>query len=521
LTHKRLKIISLAAFFITIILIAVLFVLPEDFFHPPKKEWRQSRVLEPNLSENLLSQTNDDLGRMVYEHSLKPLIELEDGEIQIAALSEDFDGDGADEQIIAYRNLLEKNNPIYITYIDYLESTKTYKRLWSASTRITKQGSLSLFTMDLIGDHTNTLIATGMDQYDEQTLTAFKLEQKDPDNVSYKKIADLHIDGVISILETERSQAYQLGFARGFSFNIIDRGRDLRSGNALDQIEHTYTYDPADDSYKKTGEIKIPGAQIEAKRLRELLSGDKNEFEQFIDGLWYHVSREGTVDNEQYIYFDTSNREVIFYSEDTQQVYEWQSSFPTRYGIYISSQNISVSTLNRKINLELESLDSIRIKVSEDVRMRIVMNAPWDGSYRKAIHIPKTSIVSVSPYADEAYNSPIGKILFSPDGVYKIELNGTYRNGKYSFFMLEGTELLEFVPDENLEIRSGQTLAENRSENESTSSYAGNNRVSRQTYKVERNKNKTPEIFLTRVRLGTNGMTEFSEAPLPLSLIVE
>jgi hypothetical protein len=497
------KAISLAAFLVTAALICVLIVLPKDFFDPEKQERRQSKLIEPLFSGRMANRTDDDLGRMVYENSLKPVLELADGEIQITTLLEDFDGDGADEQIIAYRNLQEKNNPIYITFADYDEERKVYERLWTVSTAATKPGTLSLFSMDLTGDHANECIVTGMDQNDEQILMALKFKREKNDSLPYKKIADLKIDGTISVLETERSQAYQLGFAGGISFNITDRGRDAASGNALDQIENTYAYNPVSQEYEKIRTAKIPGAQIEARRLQELLSGDKNEFEQFIDGLWYQVSGDGTVDNEQYIYFDTSSGEVIFYSGDTQQVYAWQNSYPTRYGIYISSQNISVPTLNRKINLELESLDSVRVKISEDVRMRIVMSAPWDGSYRRvnALHNAKKKAASIPPYIEAEYNSPMGRIVFLPHGAYKIELNGNSRNGKYLFFLLEDDEFVEFVPE-----GSSNTHEQGL----------------RQTYKVYRNdKDAAADISLTRVRLGTSGITESNESPVPLSLVQE
>jgi hypothetical protein len=515
ISSGRIKIITTLVFLITGAAICVLVVLPDNFFAPEKKEWRQSRLIEPTLNETGAG-ISEIVPQMAYENSLKPVLELNDGEAHIKTLSEDFDGDGADEQIIVYRNLLEKNNPVYITYVDYDAESKTYKRLWSASGGITKQGTLSLFTMDLTGNHTNELVVSGMNQADEQVLTVFKInKQTDANLVPYKKIVDLTIDGTINIITNERSQAYQLGFARGASFNITDRGRDESSSNALDQIENTYSYDPIDDMYEKSGTVKIQGAQIEARRLKELLSGDKQEFEQFIDGLWYHISSEGTINNAQYIYFDTSSREIIFYGDNAQQVYQWLSSYPTRYGLYISSKNISVTTLERKVNLELESLESIRIKVSEDVRMRILMQAQWDGSYRKADMIPrvKNDNTDVKPFINAEYESPIGRITFSSDGAYTIELNGTSTGGKYSFFPLEGGEFLELIPAENFDNKLKKTITRTAGQDAS-----GDTRLARKIYKVGRSaENDAPEITLKRVRLTTGGVSETGESDIPLS----
>ncbi|GHV84320.1 hypothetical protein AGMMS50212_16600 [Spirochaetia bacterium] len=196
-----------------------------------------------------------------------------------------------------------------------------------------------------------------------------------------------------------------------------------------------------------------------------------------------------------YFRFDTQDRELIFYDENTQQVYNWLTSSPTRYGLYISSQNISVATLRRVMDIELESLDGIRMKVFEDVRMKIGINAPWDGSYRKASSIQKKQENqgnTIQPYIDDAYNSTIGIVRFSLDGNYTVELNGNFNGGKYVFFMLEGQELLELLPDQKT---SG-----------------------RETYRVIRNK-EAKDISLIRIRLTTKGAQEFHESEILLTKV--
>jgi hypothetical protein len=121
----------------------------------------------------------------------------------------------------------------------------------------------------------------------------------------------------------------------------------------LDQLEIIYTYNSEKGVYERTGMTRIPVSQIEQRRVRELLNGDKDRFEQFITGLWYYVGPQGTTDDRQYIYFDPLSREIIFYGENIQQVFNWQNSRATRHGLYISSQNISVTTLRRFLDIEL------------------------------------------------------------------------------------------------------------------------------------------------------------------------
>jgi hypothetical protein len=362
-------------------------------------------------------------------------------------------------------------------------------------TPITQYATVSVFTEDLVGDRSKCIIITGMDGKGDRIMAVFRNTfaasggEGSPD-IKFGKIAEIKIDGAIRIVETERTQAYQLGITTGASYKIAAHGKDPASSNELDQIEITYSYNPVSGVYEQSGITRIPGAQIEAKRLRELLNGNAKEFEEFVNGLWYHVSSDGTVENSRYVYFDTMEKEVVFYDEDTQQVYNWLGSSSTRYGLYISSQNISVATLRRVIDIELESLDSIRLKVFEDVHMKILIDAPWDGIYRKATSIKrsnKATLPVVAPFVDASYSSSIGDIQFSSDGGYEVDLNGFVRKGKYVFYLLENNELLNFLPADSSE--------------------------NRQSYRVIRNSNGR-DFSLQRVSLTTKGIQEFHEAAI-------
>jgi hypothetical protein len=458
---------------------------------------------------------------MAYEDSVNPKIALNDGETIVMTLTQDIDGDLLDEQIIAYRNLLELDSPIYITYTDFDEQTGGYKRIWSAPTAATRPGTITLYTQDLIGDRSVCVLVSGMNGAGEHTLTIFR--KNDPGDSAggfspegspwegqiFNKIAELRIDGSISVQELERSQAYQLGITRGQPFTIAAYGRDYESSNILDQVEISYSYNPGNGLYEQRRITRVPGSQIEQRRVRELLSGGAGTFESFIDGLWYYVGPEGTMDNRQYIYFDSLNREIIFYGEEIQQVFTWQNSSSVRYGLYVSSQNISVTTLRRFMDIELESLESIRIKVFEDVRLKIAVSAPWDGSYRKAGVVESETSRLVADYParshiDAVYDGSVGKIVFSKDGAYTLSAGGITQQGKYAFFLLEDQELLELRPQNG----TG---------------------ASRETYRVESSNRKDPAeknpgglyetMTLIRIRLGTRGVQELHEAVISLALI--
>jgi hypothetical protein len=505
MAKNSIRTLTIIIFLLTALGIGVLYFLPGLFIPPPDGGQKQIRVVIPQMvtAETLYAAANA-AEQLAYEDSITAKVALEDGEALVSVLNHDFDGDQQEEQIVAYRNLLEIESPIYITYIDYDNRLGGYKRLWNTSTAATRPGTITLYTMDMIGDRSICVLIPGMNGAGEHTLTVFR---KNPlpspadgdagENEPFSKIAELRIDGSINVQEAERTQAYQRGLSKGQSNTIIAYGRDQGSANLLDQVEVTYTYNLITGRYEQSALSRVPGTQIEQRRVRELLSGDPAEFERFITGLWYYAGPQGTLDNRQYIYFDPQNRELIFYGEETQQVFTWQNSSATRYGLYVSSQNISVTTLRRFLDIELESLDSIKIKVIEDVRLKIGISASWDGSYRRAGAFETAAEqagAAVTPYIDAVYDGSIGKLIFNKDGVYELYAEGTIRTGNYAFFSLEGQELLELKP--------------------------GNiNSLPRETYRVNRGDaaGEDGTLTLVRVRLGTRGIQELHEAAISLT----
>ncbi|MDR0375479.1 MAG: pallilysin-related adhesin [Treponema sp.] len=465
------------------------------------KEIRQTRVIERHEAGSDEEIYDDTVVGIVYNDNISAKIPLEDWEILAGVLNENFDADVHEEQILAYRNLADSDSRIYIAYVDFDEIEGVYKRMWDAKTLATRPGTLELYTLDMVGDRVPCVIVRGMNGGGEHTLTAFRWNQEAqpedspatatsaPVAAPFDKIAEIQIDGVITIQSVERTQAYQLGLSNGKDFPIAAYGRDAESLSILDQVEITYTYNAEKNEYEQSGVTRVPGRQVEERRVREILSGGARGFEAFITGLWYFVRPDGAIDSRQYIYFDPFNKEVIFYTDETQQVFTWQNSGATRYGLYISTQNISVQTLRRSVDIALESLESIRVKVFEDVRLKIGNDAGWDGSYRKAtavIAVVSSPAQAVPAHINAVYNGIIGRIRFSTDGMYEITLGGVVQNGRYSFYTLNDLEVLELRHEDN----------------------------SRETYTTASGTDGT--LSLKRVRIGANGVQDLHEPAILL-----
>jgi len=517
MTKGFLKILAVLIVVICGLGAGALFIFPSPWNKQKTREESQPRIVIPRNPGTRAheTETNAEFLAALNSEILATKVSLEEGESIISVLNGNFDGSPFEAQFVAYRNLLEIDSPIYLTYIDYNENTRSYRRAWTAPTAATRSGTISLDTMDLLGDRSVCVILKGVNSAGEHTITIFRKNPAHTREIAatganlFDKIAELMIDGNISIREVTRSQAYQMGFGPGMSYTITGYGRNFESANILDQVEIVYSYNPGSGLYEQSSITLIPGAQVEQRRVRELLS-DNRAFEEFISGLWYHLTPQGTIDRYQFIYFDPPSREIIFYGEETQQVFTWQGSTATRYGLFISSQNISISTLRRSVNIELESLESIRVRVVEDVRLKIGVNAPWDGSYRKASPMePREPRNAGRAHIDALYDGSIGKIHFYSDGSYELNNGGIPVQGKYAFFFINNQEFLELRPaeksqDNNAELSRETYLVGERSSAERSSD--NNTEENRKT------------LTLNRVRIGSRGFERLQAASVSLTL---
>jgi hypothetical protein len=471
-----------------LIIIALVSGFWEHFFYPKTQEQPRTKIITPG--ETGFSPDSGTTGQTAREENLNTKVAMEDGETVIAVLNQEQGREVLGEQIVAYRRQDEIENQLYIAYIKYDEKSREYKRLWNAPTAASRVETVSLFIQDLIGDRNDCLIVTGMNNHNEHTMTVFRLGQ----GQAFSRIADLRIEGSIIIQETARSLAYQQGITKGQSFAIVAYGHDASSENILDQLESTYVFNPVSEQYELSKITKIPGSQIEQRRLRELLSGVPGVFENFINDLWYYVSPQGTLDSRQYLYFNHAGKEIIFFGDESQQVFQWQNSTRTRYGLYISSQNISISTLRRFIDIELESLDSIRLRVFEDVRLKITVSATWDGSYRRAgTAKPAIQQQPIKPAIAAVYDSSWGRLHFHSSGEYTLHSGGTAKKGHYVFFKVGEYDLLELRPENEDPVKN------------------------RTVYRVEAAGNTA--LSLSRVRLGAAVIQDMLEGQVTLTLV--
>ena len=464
----------------------------------------QTRLIIPRFEDDQNQDEfyDDPLNKPEYIELKVPLAE---GESIISILNLNSEKYLMDEQFIAYRNLT-LGNEIFVTYIAWNRQTGIYERIWNAATLASVPGTVSVYSDDILGDRSPCVIVTGMNVDREHTITIFNKNTGETDDTPFIKIAGIQVDGSITINKVERPLAYRQGIAKGQAYSITAYRHGVETENLLDRVEITYAYNPESRNYESIKTTRVPGTQIEQRRLREILSGDAKTFEEFINDLWYHVGSGGTIDKNQYLYFDHLIREVIFFGDETMQIFTWRSSNSTRYGIYISAQNKSVSTLRRFMDIELESLNSIRVRVNEDVRLKINVSTLWDGSYRRAGSIMQSTSEKKSAhvYTDAVYDSSMGRLQFKSNGEYELSSSGSITKGRYVFFTVEDNDLLELRPE-----NAGDSV------NNSTDRLIYRIRAAGKTEKEELL--DMENISLSRVRLGIKGIADLQEGQIILT----
>ena len=494
------KVFIVVIFIFTGLGIGALVLFPSPWGYNKTDTELQPRLIIPRTLSEVTGDFFDLMDPITLEDSMTAWAPLADGEVLVSVLTGYFGGGFTETQFIAYRNLMEIDGPIHLAFIAHDEETDSFRRVWSAPTAATRPGTVKLYTQDLLGDRSVCVLLSGMNSAGEHTLTVFRLNPQARGQAIHEhisKIADIRIDGNIIVREVQRSQAYHAGLGRGQSFNISAFGRDFDSTNILDQVEIIYAFNELSGIYEQTGMNRIPGSQVEQQRVRELL-GNRAAFENFLSGLWYRVTPQGTIDRSQAIYFSPASREIVFFEDDTQRVFNWHNSNATRLGLHINSQNITINSLRRAVDIELESLESIRLRVIENIRL-IRISSPWDGSFRRATLAESQERPSLTnAHISARYDGPMGRIHFHLDGSYMISSGDSIVEGHYAFFMINGREVLELRPTNGVASPRREIFIV---ESESTDVFPRRN------------------LTLHTARIGARGVERLNERPLSLTLI--
>lgn len=433
---------KVAVIFFSSLLAVLAVVVALKFTVFRKNENVHAKVITPVSADKVKNGTESESisGENIMMTSFIPLLPTE---TLISTLTLDFDGDNLDDQVVAVHKAGSEN--LYLIAGLYNSQSNSYERVAEISTEISRERTFSFNAVDMIGNHRNALVYQGVDNSGDSVMKIYMCE-RNKNSVSLNKIGDFKSDGTIFIVQTERSEAYELSQTRGQSFVVwvysSDRSEDQKSSSvSVGQIQTEYTWNEDEQKYTQNRQLKVTGSRLAARELARIQNGNVATFAEYLDGLWYKTS---SADNSAYyIYFNYDTKEVIFLSDDTEGVYSWENSSLRRSGIYLTLVNSIISSMKRRLDIMLTGMNEVYIRVHEDVGLLIKENNHWDGTYKK--------MSFQSTFGEEKINYPhpeYEKIL-SEISVWEDEEGRkfTFKNGSYTLVNSEIEEKGMYLVD--------------------------------------------------------------------------
>ncbi len=412
------------------------------------------------------AKTETDTGIGSREASSIP---LEPNETLLDLYSFNLDFDDEEEQVLVIRESDDPSGTIRIVLADYSPYSKKWARSWKGDTLITKIKTFQVSVNDLIGDHNLNIVCSGMNDGNEQTMTIYwkaqELDQRQ--GTTFVKVFEQAGNAVL-VESSDRPDSYKLGQSNADSWAVSVWRSDAASGNYLDQLKELWHWSFADKAYILVSAERIPGASIARKMAETILDGTAETFKAFLDGTWYKEANDPLSKDALFITFQSRDDSIMFSGDGIIEVYTWENSNPTRYGLYIASSNQSVRNLRRLMDIELASTDSVSVRVFQDYRIKADISGRWDGRYRKlgtemakSFKRPPAMAIAASLELSGRFEADDGTSIVFSGNTYDYETGGGIESGTLTVFELDGLTILDMrqSPGESKEPRRRSWIA--------------------------------------------------------------
>ncbi|HUX37129.1 MAG TPA: pallilysin-related adhesin [Rectinemataceae bacterium] len=366
-------------------------------------------------------------------------------EVVLDVQSLNLDNDEGEEQIITVRKTANGGNSLAIVVADTIPGRRGWFRSWESPIPVTKLTTLQVQTSDIVGDHWLSIVVTGMNEKNEQTLSIFReVKGSEKTGLIYAQIASVVGDSV-HIENADRPESYQLGQTEGEPSTILSFSKDMKSSNPLDQVRTTWSWDRKAKAFAISAQDAIPGAQVERDIATKVLTGKESDFEAFLQGVWYDANLGPHDPKTRLLVFDRAGNSIVFYSGDSQEVFHWNESHATRTGLYVGAQNESVPTLRRLMDIEMAGADTVTVRVFEDLLMKIDSENRWDGSYRrfKDDGIPQATGGGALPL-EGLWTADSLRLVFG-QGSYSLTREGTSSEGRWIQYTIGSDHVVELI----------------------------------------------------------------------------
>lgn len=375
--------IVVAVFIILVVGLSAFFLLSRNNEKTKTETFSQAKIVTPKHPA-AVKEDSSLPDEEVKQESFTSFVPLSSSETLISTLLLDFDNDTYDDQMVVVR---KADSPYLCILVGiYDAESKKYERVEEITTNISKTGTFSYSSLDVIGNHTQALIYQGIDDAGDYVMNIYICKNAGKEAV-IQNVGSFTSDGTVFIQQSERSDSYELGVSRGESFSVWVYSSDKKQEEdgtvtrGLNQVQTEYRWNSSTERYEFNRSTTVTASRLAARELSRIQDGTVETFASYMDGLWYKTSN--TDNTIRYLYFNYADREIIFLNGATEEVYAWEDSKLRHNGIYLTTTNTIISSLQRRFDIMLSNLDEISVTVRDDVHMDIKESSLWDGQYKK------------------------------------------------------------------------------------------------------------------------------------------
>lgn len=432
---------------ITTILAVLLFACESGRQEPSRPVGGESFVPEAGEGIVMAEAETGPLSIQEDQDEPSPRVSLEPSVVVISTMETNLDPDEPEEQVVVAKRRDDPSDRIRLLVADFDTLRNTYRVTWEGSVGASNVRTFALYNRDLIGDHSDELVAFGTNNDGQQTLDVFRRRLDGSlSGLEYYPVLSVAVDASIEIVDQNRSEAYRTMQSDGVSFPIQTFRRDQETENPLDLVQTTYYWRVEDNKYVAEEETKIPAVEIEEAQLRELYNSEAGEIEQFLSGPWFRSAGENVGGNVELAHFDPEEREVVLFRPGTQERFEWTTTYKTIYqggpGVWMNLQNEVLDNVRKQLSITIVGVDSVYLSV-EDAEY-------WNGRYERMTSGLQESVVRESNIQNRTdilkglyRNENEQEILFTPP-FFTFRDGSTEHRGGYSLYE-NGNLILELM----------------------------------------------------------------------------
>ena len=387
----------------------------------------QVQAQEGNISNDISENTQS-------------VITLLSDEVLISEVQADLNGDGKEDKIIAAKKLSDQ----FIYFLLFLQDAETqiYVRAAEIKTEATHAKTLVFYTLTVQDAPYPVITYSGMNADALQIFGMYALNIEKDAVISADPLVSLQADGQIE-LKNSRNNFLS-------DYTVYAYYSDSDAPNTLNQIEKQYNWNETKHIFQLTKELKIPGKKIESQFLKKFQTGNIHVFQEFLEGVWYQPAAKN--DQHRSIYFNQTENKLIFSVNTIQEIFTIDSVVPRRFGVSFSTKNAAISSIHRRIDIELTGVDEINIRVVDNIaRIKIGVSSNWDGVYRKLSNnireVQKDSKVINTKKSltanGKTWISTEGYSLNFSDDSYQLLQDTVQESGWYTVFQIRDNMILQ------------------------------------------------------------------------------